>query len=156
MHGPPPYFTPDWPSSAASVKTLAELKPAILATRHGKTFYGTRGLQSLEKLARQFNALAVPEHGRYVPDALADENGVYYVPPGRAAEEVVCAGGPGYWERFLWSLPALRRASDCETVLMRPPAFRWASFHAWCPASHSPYPRSGAKPEGSAEPGMQA
>ncbi len=82
MHGPPPYFTPDWPSSAASVKALAELKPAILATGHGRSFYGTRGLQSLQKLARQFHALAVPKQGRYVAEpALADENGVYYVPP---------------------------------------------------------------------------
>ncbi len=81
MHGPPPYFTPDWKSSAASVKALAALKPAILATGHGKTFYGSRGRQALAKLSRQFHALAVPKHGRYVPEpALADENGVYYVP----------------------------------------------------------------------------
>ena len=81
MHGPPPYFTPDWQSAAKSVKALSVLKPAILATGHGKTFYGMRGHQSLNKLSRQFNALAVPRHGRYVPEpALADEQGVYYVP----------------------------------------------------------------------------
>lgn len=81
MHGPPPYFTTDWKASAASVKELSMLKPNILATGHGKTFYATRGRQALEKLARQFNALAVPKHGRYVNEpARADENGTYYVP----------------------------------------------------------------------------
>jgi len=81
MHGPPPYFTPDWRAAAASVKELARLKPAIMATGHGRSFYGSRGQQSLQKLARQFYALAVPKHGRYIPEpALADENGVYYVP----------------------------------------------------------------------------
>ncbi len=88
MHGPPAYFTPDWPAAAASVKALAALKPSILATGHGRSFYGTRGLQSLQKLARQFHALAVPKEGRYVPEpALADENGVYYVPPNRLPQK---------------------------------------------------------------------
>ena len=81
LHGPPPYFTSDWQAAAASVKELAKLKPNILATGHGQAFYGTRGRQSLQKLARQFYALAVPKHGRYVSEpALADESGVYYVP----------------------------------------------------------------------------
>lgn len=81
MHGPPPYFTTDWKAAAASVKQLAMLKPNIIATGHGQSFYGTRGQRALDKLARQFYALAVPRHGRYVPEpALADENGVYYVP----------------------------------------------------------------------------
>jgi glyoxylase-like metal-dependent hydrolase (beta-lactamase superfamily II) len=81
IHGPPPYFTPDWQSAAASVRELARLKPNILATGHGRAFYGTLGQQALDRLARQFYALAVPRHGRYVPEAaLADDNGVYYVP----------------------------------------------------------------------------
>jgi glyoxylase-like metal-dependent hydrolase (beta-lactamase superfamily II) len=81
MHGPPPYFTTDWKASAASVKELSMLKPKILATGHGKSFYGTRGQKSLDKLARQFFALAVPRHGRYVNEpALADDEGVYYIP----------------------------------------------------------------------------
>jgi glyoxylase-like metal-dependent hydrolase (beta-lactamase superfamily II) len=81
IHGPPPYFTPDWQSSAASVRELARLKPNIIATGHGKAYYGTLGQQALDRLARQFYALAVPRHGRYVPEpALADDSGVYYVP----------------------------------------------------------------------------
>jgi glyoxylase-like metal-dependent hydrolase (beta-lactamase superfamily II) len=92
MHGPPPYFTPDWKAAAASVKELAMLKPNILATGHGKTFYGTIGQKTLDKLVRQFFALAVPKHGRYVPEpALADENGVYYVPPNGMQQKKVYA-----------------------------------------------------------------
>jgi glyoxylase-like metal-dependent hydrolase (beta-lactamase superfamily II) len=81
IHGPPPYFTPDWQSAAASVRALSRLKPSILTTGHGKAFYGSLGQQALDRLARQFYALAVPRHGRYVPEpALADESGVYFVP----------------------------------------------------------------------------
>jgi glyoxylase-like metal-dependent hydrolase (beta-lactamase superfamily II) len=92
IHGPPPYFTPDWRAAAASVRELAKLKPAILATGHGRTFYGALGQQALHRLARQFYALAVPKHGRYVPEpALADENGVYYVPDNGAYQKKVYA-----------------------------------------------------------------
>jgi glyoxylase-like metal-dependent hydrolase (beta-lactamase superfamily II) len=81
MHGPPPYFTPDWRAAANSVKELAKLHPKIMATGHGQTFYGTLGQQALQRLSRHFYAQAVPRHSRYVPDpALADENGVYFVP----------------------------------------------------------------------------
>lgn len=92
MHGPPPYFTPDWKAAAASVKQLAMLKPNILATGHGRTFYGTRGQKALDKLNRQFFALAVPKGGRYVPEpALADDRGVYYVPDNGPREKKIYA-----------------------------------------------------------------
>jgi glyoxylase-like metal-dependent hydrolase (beta-lactamase superfamily II) len=82
MHGPPPYFTTDWKAAAASVRQLAALKPNILATGHGRSMYGSLGQQALDRLSRQFYALAVPRHGRYVTEpALADDSGVYYVPP---------------------------------------------------------------------------
>ena len=38
--------------------------------------------EALHALARNFDAVAVPEHGRYVGQpARADESGVTYVPP---------------------------------------------------------------------------
>ena len=68
------------------------LRPKILATGHGKSFYGTRGLQCLDRLARQFHALAVPKHGRYVNEpALADDEGVYYIPKNGPREKKVYA-----------------------------------------------------------------
>lgn len=44
--------------------------------------HGELMLQELETLARDFDRIAVPPHGRYVRQpALADERGVLMVPP---------------------------------------------------------------------------
>lgn len=85
MHGPPAYFTPDWVSAGRSVEALAALEPAVAATGHGVPMRGPEMRAALRTLARSFEALAVPEHGRYVGrPAFADRNGVVSVPPVRA------------------------------------------------------------------------
>ncbi len=66
MHGPPMYFTPDWDSARESVRKLAALEPEIAVTGHGPAMRGAEMRDALHLLARDFDRMAVPEHGRYV------------------------------------------------------------------------------------------
>jgi glyoxylase-like metal-dependent hydrolase (beta-lactamase superfamily II) len=66
LHGPPSYYTPDWEQAKMSVQKLAELKPQVLAPGHGKPLAGSDIPEKLEALARDFDRIAKPEHGRYV------------------------------------------------------------------------------------------
>jgi len=68
LHGPPMYFTPDWVSAKASVETLAALEPEIVVTGHGPAMQGAEMQAALHMLAREFDRIAVPEHGKYVTD----------------------------------------------------------------------------------------
>ena len=68
LHGPPMYFTPDWVSAKASVETLAALEPELVVTGHGPAMQGAEMQAALHTLAREFDRIAVPEHGKYVPD----------------------------------------------------------------------------------------
>jgi glyoxylase-like metal-dependent hydrolase (beta-lactamase superfamily II) len=80
--GPPRYFTPDWPSAYLSVTLLKALEPEIVATGHGKPFYGEKLKIGLEHLVEHFYEEAVPEEGRYAEEpARAGEHGVEYIPP---------------------------------------------------------------------------
>lgn len=82
MHGPPMYFTPDWPSARESVQLLSALEPEVLATGHGRAMRGARMRTELSRLAENFDRVAVPKHGRYVHEpAIADADGVQHVPP---------------------------------------------------------------------------
>ena len=82
VHGPPAYFTPDWEAARRSVQELAWLQPAVAATGHGVPLRGEAMRHALNDLAREFDARAVPEHGRYVDQpAVADASGVVSVPP---------------------------------------------------------------------------
>jgi glyoxylase-like metal-dependent hydrolase (beta-lactamase superfamily II) len=82
MHGPPAYFTPDWISARRSVELLAALEPWRVATGHGPPLEGPEMLDDLKRLARDFDRLAIPARGRYVPQpAITDERGVVSVPP---------------------------------------------------------------------------
>jgi glyoxylase-like metal-dependent hydrolase (beta-lactamase superfamily II) len=82
LHGPPAYFTPDWQASKRSVERLAALEPLRVITGHGPPLQGPEMLSALHRLARDFEQIAVPEHGRYVEEpARADERGVLSVPP---------------------------------------------------------------------------
>ncbi|KAA9338146.1 MBL fold metallo-hydrolase [Hymenobacter busanensis] len=82
VHGPPRYFTCDWQQARRSVALLADLKPAVAATGHGIPMRGGTLQRELQDLALHFDELAVPAHGRYVPQpAVADETGVVSVPP---------------------------------------------------------------------------
>ncbi|MBW4040173.1 MAG: MBL fold metallo-hydrolase [Acidobacteria bacterium] len=62
LHGPPSYFTSDWEQAKASVRKLAALRPATVAPGHGKPLAGEGVAAALERLAAEFEALAVPEN----------------------------------------------------------------------------------------------
>lgn len=68
VHGPPACFTPDWKAARASVEALASLNPTIAATGHGTPMKGDELRQGLQTLIAQFDDIAVPDKGRYVPD----------------------------------------------------------------------------------------
>jgi glyoxylase-like metal-dependent hydrolase (beta-lactamase superfamily II) len=67
IHGPPKYLTPDWDSSWESVKLLEKLKPALAVTGHGHPVSGDWLTENLSVLSRDFDKIAIPEHGKYVP-----------------------------------------------------------------------------------------
>lgn len=82
LSGPPKYFTYDWKAAGVSVKNLAELEPAIVATGHGRPMEGEEMRIALTNLAMHFDDLAIPNKGRYVDDpAVADASGFKYIPP---------------------------------------------------------------------------
>lgn len=66
MHGPPMYFTPDWPNAKQSVAELAALEPETVVTGHGQAMHGPQMRSALSELARRFDDVAVPKQGRYV------------------------------------------------------------------------------------------
>jgi glyoxylase-like metal-dependent hydrolase (beta-lactamase superfamily II) len=67
LHGPPMYFTPDWPSARQSVLNLAALGPDTVVTGHGQAMQGPEMRSALAELAERFDEVAVPKHGQYVP-----------------------------------------------------------------------------------------
>jgi glyoxylase-like metal-dependent hydrolase (beta-lactamase superfamily II) len=64
MHGPPMYFTPDWPSAKQSVRELAALSPHIVVSGHGAAMRGAEMREALKKLAEDFDEIAVPRQYR--------------------------------------------------------------------------------------------
>lgn len=68
MHGPPAYFTPDWEEAWASVKRLAALQPRCAITGHGAPMEGEELIRELTRLARDFDKIAIPAQGQYVPE----------------------------------------------------------------------------------------
>ena len=60
LHGPPQYFTPDWPAAKRSVEALASLEPTAAVTGHGPPLSGPALTDGLKALARDFDRLAVP------------------------------------------------------------------------------------------------
>jgi glyoxylase-like metal-dependent hydrolase (beta-lactamase superfamily II) len=73
LHGPPAYYTPDWESARTSVERLAKLCPRTIAPGHGRPMCGDEVAEQLQKLAINFDHIAVPEHGKYVHKAVAAE-----------------------------------------------------------------------------------
>lgn len=81
IHGPPMYYTQDWENARESVRRLAALQPETVITGHGPAMHGREMQRALDELAREFDQIAVPEHGRYVHEpVVADETGTRYVP----------------------------------------------------------------------------
>jgi glyoxylase-like metal-dependent hydrolase (beta-lactamase superfamily II) len=82
VHGPPAYFTIDWELARASVRRLAGLNPEVAATGHGVPMRGPAMRAQLNRLAAEFDRIAVPTNGRYVhAPARPDANGVLRTPP---------------------------------------------------------------------------
>jgi glyoxylase-like metal-dependent hydrolase (beta-lactamase superfamily II) len=82
VHGPPAYYTIDWAAARHSVEVLASLEPHLAATGHGIPLRGDAMLAGLRALARDFDRLAVPEHGRYVHQpAITGAGGIVALPP---------------------------------------------------------------------------
>ena len=78
MHGPPKYLTTDWEAAAASVRALADLRPELVVTGHGRAMLGRAMQEALQTLAENFEDVAVPEHGRYVRHPARAEDGSAY------------------------------------------------------------------------------
>lgn len=66
VYGPPVYLTPDWRAAWESVVKLADLRPSIAATGHGKPIRGSALAKGLVNLADHFPDLAVPKYGKFV------------------------------------------------------------------------------------------
>jgi glyoxylase-like metal-dependent hydrolase (beta-lactamase superfamily II) len=85
LHGPPMYFTQNWDDSRESVRRLAALQPELAVTGHGQAMRGPEMLNALQLLARDFDQIAVPEHGKYVRHPASPEDGTAYDVPDKAA-----------------------------------------------------------------------
>ena len=81
LHGPPMYYTQDWEASAATVRKLAALAPDMVVPGHGRAMRGAAMREALDLLARDFEAVAVPDQGRYVRDPARAETGSAYTKP---------------------------------------------------------------------------
>jgi glyoxylase-like metal-dependent hydrolase (beta-lactamase superfamily II) len=80
MHGPPQYFTVDWPAARSSVDALARLEPELAVTGHGPAMRGVEMRAALHDLALDFERLAVPKGGRYVKAPARAADGSAYRP----------------------------------------------------------------------------
>ncbi len=78
LHGPPMYFTPDWQAARLSVQKLAALQPALAVTGHGRAMAGAAFTAALDRLARDFEQVAVPRHGSYVAAPARAQDGTAY------------------------------------------------------------------------------
>lgn len=82
ISGPPKYFTYDWIAAKDSVNELIRLHPKTAATGHGMPMRGNELDAALKQLKENFDELAIPEQGRYIPDpAITNANGVVFLPP---------------------------------------------------------------------------
>jgi glyoxylase-like metal-dependent hydrolase (beta-lactamase superfamily II) len=66
ISGPPRYFTPDWEQAFESVKKLESLGPSVAVTGHGIPMAGELLTDSLKRLVKEFECIAIPDYGRYV------------------------------------------------------------------------------------------
>lgn len=68
IQGPPVYFTPDWEAARASVEKLASLDAKTAVFGHGQPLKNEELKDGLDNLARNFDDIALPSHGKYVDD----------------------------------------------------------------------------------------
>lgn len=66
ISGPPRYLTTDWKAAKESVIKLQSLQPAVAVTGHGLPMSGELLTNSLQKLVKDFEQIAIPDYGKYV------------------------------------------------------------------------------------------
>lgn len=110
IHPPPLYFTIDWDLATDSICKLSQLRPRTIAAGHGLPMSGDDVADALTNFAARFRR---PARGRYVSSpALADEQGVYFVPPAPRDMVPVYAAGAALAAAGLMLLGARRRSGD--------------------------------------------
>lgn len=67
VNGPPRYLTTDWNEAWHSVEKLFLLSPRIVVPGHGVALAGIELKEQLKKLVDQFEEIAIPKYGRYIP-----------------------------------------------------------------------------------------
>ena len=77
IHGPPAYFTTEWDAARASARRIADLAPALLLSGHGAPMAGPGMRAGLDRLAREFDRLAVPHGARYAERPARPGEGAY-------------------------------------------------------------------------------
>ena len=77
IHGPPAQFTFEWDRARASARVLAALEPELILSGHGAPMAGLGMRAALHRLARDFDALAVPQGARYVAHPAQPGQGAY-------------------------------------------------------------------------------
>lgn len=109
IHSPPIYYTIDWDLATSSVQKLAQLRPQTLATGHGLPISGDDVADMLSNFAENFQR---PARGRYVSSpALANEQGVSYVPPAPRDPVPMYVAGVALAAAGLMLLGARRRSN---------------------------------------------
>jgi glyoxylase-like metal-dependent hydrolase (beta-lactamase superfamily II) len=81
MHGPPMYYTVEWDKAGSSIARLAELEPELVITGHGVPMRGPEMRAALDRLAREFDRVAVPQNGKYLRTPVRAEDGSAYCDP---------------------------------------------------------------------------
>lgn len=66
ISGPPRYLTPDWDTAWKSVRRLESLNPQVVVTGHGIPMEGEELSRNLEKLASDFDKIAIPDYGKFL------------------------------------------------------------------------------------------
>jgi len=66
INGPPRYLTTDWQAAWDSVRNLQALNPSVAVVGHGMPISGEVLANSLEKLVKEFDRMAIPDYGKFV------------------------------------------------------------------------------------------
>jgi glyoxylase-like metal-dependent hydrolase (beta-lactamase superfamily II) len=105
MHGPPMYYTTEWDKAKDSVRRLSALAPEVVLTGHGMPMHGPEMRAALQRLAAEFDRIAVPPRGMYLAHPARPEDGSAYTTPPRysrpaaALLAVACGVALGLWLR---------------------------------------------------------
>lgn len=68
VNGPPRYLTTNWEDAKRSVEKLHQLQPKTVIPGHGVMLTGDKLKTGLDHLVINFDALAIPDYGRYVDE----------------------------------------------------------------------------------------